>query len=558
MHSRPLAILALSALGLTHCNKAPAAKDAGGSAGIALITEGVSPHFQAVASKLEIGGASFTYAEEGEILDLLGSVFEEMLKGLPEAEAAKVPAGFSFKKVFGLVGLDSIKATGMSSRKVPGGPNHQRSFVYTPEGRKGLLSLTGGAAEPLLLTALAAKDTDLAVEFPLHLKDWAAEAWPVLIELAPKEERAAIEAMAATPQPPLGISYKEMAEKLSVRIALIATLMPEQSMGAPGTAVTFPGMNAAIVIDKLGWLKEALKQQLLPMLQQPDAPVEVVMTEGVVTARFRAPMGPAPMDFQPVFQLDEKADRLIIASRPGYLDALLGKEPRLTDQPEFASAWKGLPKEGNGGLFLSKRFMDTFIKAMKEGVPKSGDATDSAAALSVINLIAKHASAPQAVAFANLPDGILTVSNTSLPTASPASFSSITTVAVLSSLAVPAFTSVKKQADQTKALSNGRQVLLAVKMYSAEHDSNYPAELSELVSGGQLAQPELLMVGNEKQPWLYDRTLTDTSPGISIVLAAPFTVKSGSRETRVVIRNDGRAEAIPEEDFQRTKDFNLR
>ncbi len=567
MHLRILPLLAL--LGLAQCNRsaAPAAVEA--SPGLTLVTEGGSPHFLAVASKLDVGGASFTYAEEENVMGLLGGFFEEIFKNMPEKEKAQLPPNFSFKKMMNITGLDSIKATGTSSRKVAVGMNHHRSFAYTPEGRKGLLSLTGGPAEPLLAPALAPQDTDLALEFPLHLKDLVAEAWPAILESAPKEQRAMLEAMASAPQPMLGMSYRELAEKLSVRVALFATMMPEQSMSAPGAAVSLPGVNAAIVIDKLGWIKDVLKSQVLPMLQSPGSPVEVQEVNGAIVGRFSGPMGPPPMDFQPAFLFDEAGGRLIIATRPGYYDAVMAKGEKLGTQPDFARVWEGMPAEGNGCLFLSKRLMVAVIDAIKaEGTASAAKATgkdkeSNEMAMTLINMISSHARYPQAFCSANQPDGILSVSNSSIPTMNPGSFSSITTLAVLSSLAVPAFASVQQRGAQVKTLSDGRQVLIALKTHAAGNGGKYPKKLQELIDSGALTKPELLTVasgpGAELKPWLYDSTLTPQSAGITIVLAAPeVTQGSGGKETRVVIRNDGRAEALPEEDFQRVKDYYLR
>lgn len=550
-------------LGLSQCNKAPVSEEEGsGSAGLNVVTEGGSPHFQAVASKLEIGGSSFTYAEEGEIMGIIYTLFDEVVKAMPEEKRAKMPPNFSFKKVFSLVGLDSIKASGMSSRRLPDGVSHVRSFIYTPEGRHGLLSLTGGPAEPFITTTLAANDTDLTLEFPLHLKDFFAEAWPVAMEYTPLEQRPLVEAMASAPQPPLGISYKEMVEKTSVRIAFMATLMPEQTIPAPGTPVTFPGVNAAIVVDKLGWLKDVLKQQFLPMLLQPDSPVELLSKGEVTVGRFKGPMGPAPMDFQPTFSLEDATGRLIIATRPGYLEAL-SKGARLAEQPEFTAVWKGLPKEGNGCAYVSKRFMATLMDGLRGAAATMPVADDETAVTGkLVDLLAKYAKSGLAVAYANQADGILTIGNTSLPMASPASISSITTMAMLSGLAAPMMSSVQQQGSQTKLISNGREVVLALKLYAGDHDGRYPATLQELITSGTLTNAELLTLAStptgEKKPWLYDKTLTDTSPGICMVLAAPFTTGAGGKQTRIVVRNDGSAESISEEDFQRAKDYNLR
>lgn len=279
---------------------------------------------------------------------------------------------------------------------------------------------------------------------------------------------------------------------------------------------------------------------------------------GKLVGRFRA-----PMDFQPTFQFDEVGDRLIIATRPGYFDALLAAEGKLQASLEFATAWKGLLVEGNDCLYVSKRLMTTVIDGVKSVVESSGArAEDSAMVAEIVDLLKKHAQHSQAVCFANLLDGILSAANTGLPTLNPGSFSSISTLAVFSLLAAPMTMSIRNQAANIKVLSDGRQVLTALKLFASGNAGKYPAKLQELVDAGVLEKPELLTVagapGGERLPWMYDASLTPESAGISIVLAAPVAVKSGSNEMRAVIRNDGRAEMLAEEDFQRAKDYYLK
>ncbi|MBE7498014.1 MAG: hypothetical protein HS117_23985 [Verrucomicrobiaceae bacterium] len=557
MKSRTLLPVVL-ALGLSQCNKAPVASTSAPASGLNVVTEGLSPHFLTVASRLDVGGASFTYSEEEATMKMLAGIFEEILKSLPAEESAKLPPGLSVRKVFTLLGLDSLKASGSSSRALPGGVNHNRSFAFTPQGRKGLLSITGGPAAPLITRQIAVKDTDLALEFPLHLNEFVTEAWTTAMSMVPAEQQPMIEAMAAQKQPPLGLSYKEMAEKIDFQIALLASLMPEAPIQTPGTPVTFPGVNAALVIDRVGWLVPHLRQQFMPMLTAAGGPVEATDANGVISGKFRAPMGPPPMDFQPAFLLDEKAGRLLIATRPGYLAALLGKDDKLTAHPEFQAAWKDLPADGNGCLYASSRFIQALTAGLKQGgaLTAAADPAGAATTAKIIDLIPKYIHGPQAVCYANLPDGILTAANVSLPAANPSSISSLTTIAVLSSLAVPAFNAVQKQGNDMKTLNNGKQVVLGLKQYAIDHEGKYPADLRALLTEGILTDERLLTC--DGAPWLYDRTLTDASPGVSIVLAAPAPVKKGNRQERLVIRNDGRAETISEDLFQSTRDYNLK
>ena len=555
MTSRIL-LSAILVIGFTQCNKAPV-DAASSSSGIKVVTEGASPHFDAVASHLEIGGASFSYSEEEGAMKMLTGLFEEILRGLPAEEAAKLPPGLSVRKIFTLIGLESVKASGSSSRTLASGANHNRSFAFTPLGRKGLLSLTGGPATPFLTREMAPQGADLAIEFPLRLTELAAE-WPTILSMLPAEERPMVEAMSGQKMPPLGLSFLEMAQKTDLRLAIIATLNPDQPIAAPGSPLTFPGVDLAIVIDRLGWIKDSLKQQFMPMVMAPGGPIEATDADGIVSGKFRAPMMPAPMDFQPAFLLNEKADRLIIATRPAYLAALLVKENKLTSQPDFEAAWTGMPAEGNGCVFASGRFVQAYVDMMKQSVAMTAATDPAGAAMTgkVIDALAKYFHGPQASCWANLPDGILSVGNVSVPSINPSSISSVTAVAIVASLAVPAFTSIQKQGGKLKSANSGKQVLMGLKQYAASHDSKYPADLKALLSEGILDDETLLTF--DGAPWLYDSTLTDTSPGISIVLAASAPGGTPAKPERLVVRNDGRVSFIPEEDFQRTKDYNLK
>ena len=50
----------------------------------------------------------------------------------------------------------------------------------------------------------------------------------------------------------------------------------------------------------------------------------------------------------------------------------------------------------------------------------------------------------------------------------------ITIIAILAGLAVPAYNMVQTMANQAKGVNNARQIILAMKMFSKEHNSQYP------------------------------------------------------------------------------------
>jgi prepilin-type N-terminal cleavage/methylation domain-containing protein len=51
----------------------------------------------------------------------------------------------------------------------------------------------------------------------------------------------------------------------------------------------------------------------------------------------------------------------------------------------------------------------------------------------------------------------------------------ISIIAILASIALPAFTSVQQRGKQTKALSNAKQIALALRLYGSDHDGVYPS-----------------------------------------------------------------------------------
>ena len=52
----------------------------------------------------------------------------------------------------------------------------------------------------------------------------------------------------------------------------------------------------------------------------------------------------------------------------------------------------------------------------------------------------------------------------------------ITIIAVLASIALPAFTGVKERGDQTKDLSNAKQIALALRQFAIDNNGSYPAK----------------------------------------------------------------------------------
>ena len=562
-------VLLLTVAVLTQCQRSDNAVPAAAPTqparpSVELLSEGLSPHFLTVASRLEVGGASFSYLETEAASDLLSRLAEQVIATLPAEEKAKMPPNFSFKKVMDLFGFAAIKAAGSSSRALPGGRHHARAFAFTPQGRSGLLSLTGGPAETLLTRRYAVLDTDLAIEFPLRTKDWFAQAWGTYMEMAPADQKPMIEAGTSEKIPGLNLTVRELGENLDLRLALLASLRPEQQTALPGAPVPLPGLDMAIILDRLGPLLPVVQEQLRAL---PSGMFQVSEANGLLSVRMSEPAMPAPMDFQPCLQLHLADARAVIATRPAYLDAVLAETDKLVAKPEFTSAWGGLPEQGNGCLYLSSRFMITLMDGLKKGIesqPAQGPAdSGQRAVLGLIDNLGKEFAAPQAFAYANEKDGLFAAANSSVGGAQLGSLSGISALAIVASLAVPAFNQIQQKADQTQTQNRVRQLGMALKIHAADHNGTYPAQLADLVESGALEDESLLVfkdpADGEEKPWLYDASLNDSAPGDAILLAAPVpSQRPAGKATRVVLFNDLSVQELPEARFQEQKSDALR
>jgi len=544
--------LGLVALAFTPSGMPAAESQTPGAAtnSVAIIGEGASPAFRAVASRLELGGCFYDYSETGGV-KILATFLDEILKALPERERKDIPPGFTVAKLFHLLGLDSVAATGSSARTHADGGFHSRTFAYMPDGRKGLMTLSGGPAAKLMLLDFAPKDTDLALEFPIDLKDFAREALPEILAMIPPEGRAQFDREMSQPLRPIGITGRQIIEKLDLRAGIFLRLDPSQKFQPAPGAPPLPGADAVIVIERLGWLVEALKPQFMPMLSQPDSPVSVTYEGGVLTLRMISPVDRPPLDYQPVLRYDSKADRILIATRPAIFGSVVAGGEKITQGADFAQTWRDLPDEGNACIYASPRLLRTAADLIEIAAKsdRSSSPADKVIIGKIFNWVKALLNRGQAVVIANQPDGILTLANASVPIAS-SSMTAVSTVAVMAGFALPVFSRAQVRAVETNDLSTLRQVQIGLRMYAADNKGIYPTALSDIMP--KYVNDKRILEFSDRRtgrhiPWLYRNSLTEISPADELLVAAPVATAEGKR---AVGFNDGSARYITEAEFQ--------
>lgn len=170
----------------------------------------------------------------------------------------------------------------------------------------------------------------------------------------------------------------------------------------------------------------------------------------------------------------------------------------------------------------------------------------------------------------------------------------ITIIAILASIAAPVFNNVQLRAQQTKALSNAKQIGLACKLYAFDHDGAFPADgatvgtvgttsseifEAQLVQGGYIPNEAIFYVAGDhsatnvklalannnalvdtENGWGYTRDLgSNDDPRAALVYTQPATATTfvergnikeagGVWDGRVIVVNvdySGTAENVP-------------
>src|SRR5438552_10813056 len=76
----------------------------------------------------------------------------------------------------------------------------------------------------------------------------------------------------------------------------------------------------------------------------------------------------------------------------------------------------------------------------------------------------------------------------------------ITIIAVLAGIALPAFNGVKERGDQTKDLSNAKQIALGLRQFAVDHNATYP-NFAPAASYETASAP--LTTSNDAYCWLF-------------------------------------------------------
>jgi hypothetical protein len=394
----------LASLALAHAALPLRAQDA---------APGVSPHFAPASKYLDQGGVFFSYIDiDGDAAKFTG--LGDAIIDLARHEAGgAIPPGLSATGILKSLGIDRVKAFGMSSRRMDGTLFQNRAVLLMPEGRAGLFKLFGGSAAPLQSPAFAPAGSDLVMESDITLSALTEVAESVLRSTGDDKLLQQFKGLLGFPVPGLDLTAGDFIAKLNTRLLIASRLEKGQTFTPPGSETKIPLFRLVISFDQLDFLfapiKEYAKQTGKAIIEQGEG------FEWIGSAE-KAPEGMTA--FQPLIYHDLKSKRILLGTHIDAIRECLAPKQPLSTDPAFLQATAGLPKEGNDFSYLTPVLYQAIANLMNQAMEDMPGGANMPSKDQMKELMTRIQSlspiptAPIAGIRANLPEGMIFHSNT--------------------------------------------------------------------------------------------------------------------------------------------------
>ena len=316
-----------------------------------------SSDFSKVSSELDTGGEFFTYIElEGDVTKFTDSV-DALLDLIRKNDIGNSLAALSDLNAANLVkplGLDGITALGMSSVASEDGITFlNKTFIHTPDGREGLLSLGGGSAHPLHALEYAPAGSDIVYEADIDLRA-LKDIYEDLAALTDASDQTFGSTIGKTFEN-VTLNFAELVGKTQGRVTLIVKTVQGEPFPVPLPSLeNQPAFDLLILLDNVPWLFEEIEKNIPTGEGSPFTREE---SDSAITYTVD-PEQTGDTIYAPLLTLDKASGQIILASRQEFIDECQSDSPKLSSDPEFAAIASGLPTEGNSLSYTSQEIAD--------------------------------------------------------------------------------------------------------------------------------------------------------------------------------------------------------
>ena len=352
-----------------------------------------SSYFDAVNRHLELGGTLYGYADvAGDSLKLADELHRLVGQVAAVNPAAATFAQADYRALFVALGFDDVKAMGFSSVRGAEGAFRNRIFLYTPEGRHGLLAVMGGPPAGFSRTHLAPPDADYYCENEVDLPAVYATVKDIAARLGHPGAANDLDGQVKAAGLKLGLSLLDIIGAWRGRVTVVLRADPADAyvLAAPVRFV-LPKYSGLVCVDGIGAVIEK---------DLAKSPAFTATTEG--TRHFFTPKQASGLQgLHPVLAVDGSA--LYAATSPEFLREALDRQAGLEQNPDFQRMLADLGPTGNGLSYVTPRFftqLRELVPLNQQSLPPIKNALGGVLQLPM----PEH---PQMAVRENLADGIL-------------------------------------------------------------------------------------------------------------------------------------------------------
>ncbi|MEM7792012.1 MAG: hypothetical protein AAF546_11470, partial [Verrucomicrobiota bacterium] len=310
--------------------------------------ENRSKGFEAVATKLDLGGDLYSYIDTEGYIEQIAKLLSEFVQGIQVmtvAQGGALNPAMAFANQFEVygehLGLFNIEAVGASAY-FKDEKFHCKTYLYQPEGRAGLFTLIGDEPHEFELLQHAPADTDYFYSCDLSLNRLEPILRNIAIDVMGEIGVAMLDQALERPLPEIDLTSGDLLASLDTEIALIMSLgegqsLPEALADIPEFEI--PQINATVMMRNLAPLIDKL-------MQAPGWQEQVTVTKSGSVTFYTFPEYETTLPFGEgagFFATDSETGFAYLSTSVTHYDACIAKSNGLAQSASFKVATTDLP-----------------------------------------------------------------------------------------------------------------------------------------------------------------------------------------------------------------------
>ena len=335
-----------------------------------------SPNFMKVAQYLDLGGTVYGYMDVDGDISRIAAQVKELLQLVPETEhkgdAAKfaMVKNLNFEAYLSALGFSNVKALGASSYKA-GDSFRNKAFILMDGGPQGLFKVGGVAPHKFETWTMAPAGTDFAFEQDMDIHSVYLLISQMAQGMMGDMGKAMIEgALNKPPKPGMPFTLKQVVESLDTRALGIVRFATDKTLQIPLTTprnptagnMEIPLIDFYFSLDNFGWFVDHAISEV-----EKRQGAQILRVDGWRGFLPPGPMPPFLQGYQPYLLHETATGRMVVVSRPEFMNECLARGRGIQTDPEFHAATQGLPKTGNGFSYMSSdafKLLTTILRAV--------------------------------------------------------------------------------------------------------------------------------------------------------------------------------------------------